>query len=214
MHSYHDMHGRLPPAVVYGEDGTPLYSWRVLLLPLLEQEELYREFHLDEPWDSPHNLTLLPRMPGTYAPPRGKASKVPPHHTVCRVFHGPGAAFEGQVGLRLQDFLDGTSNTLLVVEAGEPVPWTQPEGLPYAADRPLPELPTLFRDGFRAAFADGSVRFIRRDTPEAALRALVTRNGNELLLGGEGGYRVAETSQGGSAGYGDPTRPPGQADRP
>jgi hypothetical protein len=69
LHNYHDKHGRLPPAVVYGEDGKPLHSWRVLLLPFIAQGELYREFKLDEPWDSPHNLALLPRMPATFAPP-------------------------------------------------------------------------------------------------------------------------------------------------
>src|SRR5919201_819842 len=105
MLNYHDQHDRLPPAVVYGEYGQPLYSWRVLILPYIEQDELYKEFKLDEPWDSPHNLRLLPRMPATYAPPRGKASKVPPHHTVCHVFVGQGTAFEGRQGLRLaEDF--------------------------------------------------------------------------------------------------------------
>jgi hypothetical protein len=72
MVNYHDAHGRLPPAVVYGKDGKPLYSWRVLLLPYLDEQELYQQFQLDEPWDSPHNLQLLPRMPGFYAPPSGK----------------------------------------------------------------------------------------------------------------------------------------------
>ena len=67
MHNYaDDHHGRLPPAVVYGEDDEPLYSWRVLVLPYIEQNALYEQFHLDEPWDSPHNLALLPKMPGTY----------------------------------------------------------------------------------------------------------------------------------------------------
>jgi hypothetical protein len=177
---YQDEHGRLPPAVVYGEDGTPLYSWRVLVLPYLDQGELYREFHLDEPWDSPHNLALLPRMPSSYAPPSGKAWKVPPHHTVCHVFVGKGAAFEGREGLCLSaDFPDGTSRTLLLVEAGEPVPWTRPEDLPYDPDGPLPDLRGLFHDGFRACMADDSLRFIRKGTSEATLRGLITRNGGE-----------------------------------
>jgi hypothetical protein len=62
--------GRLPPAAVYGPDGQPLLSWRVLVLPYLGHAGLYQEFHLNEPWDSPHNLALLPRMPAVYAPPR------------------------------------------------------------------------------------------------------------------------------------------------
>jgi hypothetical protein len=126
MHGYNDEHGRLPPAVVYGADGKPLYSWRVLLLPFIEQEELYKEFKLDEPWDSPHNLPLLEKMPGTYAPPPGKRKKVPPCHTVLHIFVGKRAAFEGREGLRLpEDFPDGTTNTILIVKAGPPVPWTK-----------------------------------------------------------------------------------------
>src|SRR5438552_1781471 len=71
MLHFNNAHGRLPPAVVYGEDGKPLYSWRVLLLPHIGEEKLYQEFHLDEPWDSPHNIDLLPGMPAIYAPPPG-----------------------------------------------------------------------------------------------------------------------------------------------
>src|SRR5437016_5495874 len=101
MHNYQGVHCRLPPAVVYGRDGTPLLSWRVLVLPYLGQQDLYEQFHLDEPWDSPHNLQLLPKMPVLYAPPSGKTWKVPAYHTVCQVFVGKGAAFEGHEGLRL-----------------------------------------------------------------------------------------------------------------
>jgi hypothetical protein len=167
---------------VYGNYGEPLYSWRVLLLPFIEEDALYQEFHLDELWDSPHNLTLLPRMPRTYAAPGRKAGKLPPYHTVCHVFVGPGAAFEGVEGLSTQtDFPDGTSNTLLIVEAGEPVPWTKPQDLTYEPDQPLPDLRSLFRDGFRAALADGSRRWIQKGTGEATLRAAITRNGGERL---------------------------------
>jgi Protein of unknown function (DUF1559) len=182
LRNYQEEHGRLPPAVVYGEDGAPLHSWRVLILPYLSHEALYQEFRLDEPWDSPHNIRLLSRMPSSYAPPRGKAYQVPAYHTVVHVFVGEGAAFEGPEGLRLpQDFPDGTCNTLLVVEAGEPVPWTKPEDLPYAPDRPLPALRSLFKDGFRACTADCSRHFVPRGTSEATLRAAITRNGGDTL---------------------------------
>ncbi len=167
---------------MYGEYGQPLYSWRVLLLPYIEQEDLYKQFRLDEPWDSQHNLALLPRMPVTYAPPGSKKSRVPPYHTVCHVFVGKGAAFEGRERLRLaEDFPDGLSNTLLVVEAGEPVPWTKPEDLAYDPDGPLPDLRSLFRDGFRAGLGDGSMQWVRKGTSEATLRAAITRNGGDKL---------------------------------
>ena len=174
------MHGHLPPAVVYGPDDKPLYSWRVLILPFIEQNDLYKEFRLDEPWDSPHNITLLGRMPAQYAPPRHKQALVPEHHTVCHVFVGPGTPFEGRDGQKLpDDFPDGASNTLLIVEAGDPVPWTQPADLHYDPAGPLPPLRGLFKDVFRACWADGTRRDIRYDTPEDVVRAAITRNGGE-----------------------------------
>jgi hypothetical protein len=163
---------------VYGEDGTPLHSWRVLLLPYIEQDELYKQFKLGEPWDSPHNIRLLERMPRQYAPP-WREYEYPPHHTVCHVFVGKGTPFERD-GLRSADFPDGASNTFLVVEAGDPVPWTKPAEIEFAPDRPL-RLRGPFKNIFRACFADGSVRYIRSDADEATLRALVTRNGREPL---------------------------------
>src|SRR5438445_6759489 len=116
MHNYNDTHGHLPAAAVCDKDGQPILSWRVTILPFIEQPELYGEFHLDEPWDSAHNLELLPRMPGTYAPPRYKKDKAPPYHTFCQVFVGKGTAFEGRETLKIPtDFPDGTSSTILVI---------------------------------------------------------------------------------------------------
>jgi hypothetical protein len=183
LHAYQDEHGRLPPAVVYGDYGKPLYSWRVLILPYIEQQQLYARFRLEEPWDSPHNLELLKKMPATYAPPPGKAKKVPPHHTVCQVFVGKHTAFEGREGgVRLSDdFPDSTSNTLLVVEAGEPVPWAKPVDLDYDPEGPLPDLRCLFKDGFRVCLADGSVRWIPKEMSETTLRAAITRDGGDTL---------------------------------
>ena len=159
--------------------GNPLLSWRVLLLPYLEQKELCAQFHFDEPWDSPHNIELLPRIPEAYAPPSGKAWMVPAHHTVCKAFVGRGAGFEPLKELTFADFPNGTSNTFLVVEAGVPVPWTKPEDLEFDPDGPLPDMTCLFSDMFRACMADGSVRHVPKETSEATLRAAITRNGRE-----------------------------------
>jgi Protein of unknown function (DUF1559) len=104
MHHYADDHGgQLPPAAVYGPDDRPLLSWQVLLLPYLGQEDLYRQFQQDEPWDSPHNLTLLARMPEVYAPPAVPGLRAEPSATFDQAFVGQGAAFEGHEGLRLPD---------------------------------------------------------------------------------------------------------------
>jgi hypothetical protein len=162
MHSYHDNHGRLPPAVVYGEDRTPLLSWRVLLLPFIEGDPLFKQFTFDEPWDSLHHLGLLAQMLRVYFPFDGSS---PPrlHTTFYQVFVGPGTAFEETRELRFKDdFPDGTSNTVFIVEAGVAVSWSKPEDLVYGEGQPLPKLGAIFRDSFRAALGDGSVRPFRR----------------------------------------------------
>jgi hypothetical protein len=143
----------------------------VLLLPFIEQKELYEEFRLNEPWNSEHNLRLLGRMPSLYEAPWTRRVNVPPGHTVYHVLVGP--------GLRLpDDFPDGTSNTILFVEAGPPVPWTKPEEIGFDPGRTV-NLQGLFRDGFRACSADGKYRFVRRESDQATIRAALTRNGGE-----------------------------------
>jgi hypothetical protein len=182
MHNFHDTHGRLPTAAVRGRDGSPLLSWRVAILPFMESDNLHKRFRLNEPWDSAHNLQLLSEMPEVYAPPPRKRWKLPPYHTICHVFEGPGAAFEGSQGMRLdKDFPDGTWSTLLVVEAGKPVPWTKPENLTYDPNGPLPDLEGIFSDGFRARFVDASAHWVPKETSEEVIRAAITRNGDEKV---------------------------------
>jgi hypothetical protein len=180
MHEYNEDHGTLPPHAIYDGEGRPLLSWRVLLLPYLGEAELYEAFRLDEPWDGPHNAALLARRPEVFAAP-GYWPGDGPHGTFFQVFVGPGAAFEGRKGMKLSDdFPDGLSNTILIAEAGEAVPWTAPADLPYAPDKPLPKLGGLrLREAmFMVALADGSVREIRV-TNEETIRAAITRNGDD-----------------------------------
>jgi hypothetical protein len=185
LHNYESVHGHLPPAAVCGPDGQPLLSWRVLILPYISQEELYDQFKLDEPWDSEHNRRLLERMPKTYEAPWTKYVDVPPNHTVLHVFVGPGTAFEPGKQLKLsgEDFPDGTSNTLGVVEAGDPVPWTKPEEITFVPGQTI-RLRGLFRNGFRAGSLDGSHRLVPHDYDPDALQASVTRNGGEPITSG------------------------------
>lgn len=182
MHAYSDVNGRLPPAVVHSKDGKPLYSWRVLVLPYLEQNNLYQQFKLDEPWDSPNNQRLLPLMPPVLRDP--SAATTDPSTTVYQVFVGPKTAFESPSGQNLHvDFPDGISNTFLIVEAAQAVPWTKPADLPYDPNQPLPKLGGHHTGGFNAIMADGFARFILERTSEATLRGLITRNGGEALGG-------------------------------
>jgi hypothetical protein len=175
MHNYNSMYGRLPAAAICDPNGKPLLSWRVALLPYLGEQNLYSQFKLDEPWDSPNNIRLLDRMPRVYQMPSDPNAVT--HDTFYQVFVGNGAAFEKTRGLSIpQDFPDGTMNVILIVEAGQAVPWTKPDDLPFDPNRPLPPLGNHFSGGFNAAGADGSVHFIPKSTPEPTLRQLITRN--------------------------------------
>jgi hypothetical protein len=174
--------GNMPPAFV-SKDGKPLYSWRVLVLPYIEQDKLHQQFKLDEPWDSKHNKTLLEKMPKVFEPVAGKTKEK--HATYYQVLVGGGAAFAGDqrqgVAKYPASFTDGTANTILLVEAGEAVPWTKPVELTYDPKKPLPKFGGLFKDGFHAAFADGVVRFIGKDADKDTLRAAITASGGEVI---------------------------------
>ncbi len=180
LHNYNDTYRSMPPHAVYDPDGKPTLSWRVLLLPYLGQNALYREFRLNEPWDSAHNKKLLARMPAVFRAPSDRPP--PAGHTFYQAFVGKGAAFEGKKGLRLPaDFPDGTSNTMVLAEAARAVPWTKPDDLAYQPGKAPPELGGLFPPGFHAAFVDGSVRFFRKPLKEATLHCYITRNGGEVI---------------------------------
>ena len=155
-------------------------------MPFVEQDELYKQFKLDEPWDSPHNMRLLPKIPRILTPFDGR--RLEPHTTSYQVFVGKGAAFEGTQGVPAPDgFPDGTSNTVLIVQAQDSVSWTKPADLEYSPDRPLPKLGGIFPDSFQLALADGSTRSVSTFVCEKTLRAAITRNGGDKL--GEDWYR-------------------------
>jgi hypothetical protein len=173
--------GPFPP-VSGGKDGGtsihPKLSWRVAILPYMEEEKLYADFHLDEPWDSPHNLTLLPRIPKTFQLPQVEA---PPGMSYYRAIVGKRTAFEPlalgteiPVGRRFTDFPKGTGKTIFIVEAADAVPWTEPGELDYAPDLPLPRL----MGRCKCVMGDASVMTLDANIPESELRSLMGRTGN------------------------------------
>ncbi len=185
MHGYQDDNkGLMPGGAIQGKDGRPLLSWRVAILPYIGEDALYQQFHLDEPWDSPHNQGLIPLMPAVFSSPEDPSLNVTAGMTRYRMFVGPGTALEPRDGKRPQlpdSIPDGTSNTIMLVEAANPVEWTRPDDLVYDPNGPLPPLGGTRPGGFNVAFWDGSVRFIPRQTPEPVLRGLITANGGEAV---------------------------------
>jgi hypothetical protein len=180
MHNYLDKNGTFPAQAIYDKDGKALLSWRVMLLPYLDQEELYKQFKLDEAWDSPHNKKLLAKIPKTYQAPAAKPKH--PFGTIYQGFAGKDAFFDGKKGIGIAEIPDGTSNTIMVVEAAKDVPWTKPEDIPFDPDKALPKMAKMYSNGgFNAGLCDGSVRFISSSITEVTLKAAITRNGGEVL---------------------------------
>jgi prepilin-type processing-associated H-X9-DG protein len=183
MHNYHEANARLPAAAITDKNGRPLLSWRVAMLPYLESNSLYSQFHLDEPWDSPHNLSLFEAMPLVYACPSDKTLK--PGMTGYQAVIGSNTAFTPDfTPLKFEDFTDGLAWTLLVGESRRLVPWTKPEDLPLDMNLPLSGLGShhgYHNNGLNALFADGSVRFLKSSITPSTLGALLTRNGKEVV---------------------------------
>jgi hypothetical protein len=163
---------RLPAVANFDKQGKPLLSWRVHVLPFVGEQKLYKQFHLDESWDSPHNKKLLDQMPDVYRGPNRKLNGE--GKTIYLLPVGKHAAFkDGPEGPRMPaDFPDGTSNTILIVEADDAhaVPWTKPEDLKIDPEHPERGLGGHFHAGFLVALADGSVRFIAKGISKATLR--------------------------------------------
>jgi hypothetical protein len=181
MQNYHNANDSFPKPAVTDKDGKPLLSWRVAILPYIEQAELYNKFKLDEPWDSPHNKALLQEMPATYlCPSRGNPA---PATTTYRVFTGKGALFEEGQAIGIASVTDGTSNTLLVTESEEAVPWTKPDDLTFdpAAAASLCGAGSSHPGGFNAVMADGAAGFFKKSIAVEVFRALITRNGGEVI---------------------------------
>lgn len=185
IHNYANAHKSFPPdAEARGKDGRSGLSWRVHVLPYIGEAELYKEFKLDEPWDSPHNIKLLSRMPKTFAPVSelGESSAVQPFHTMYAAPVGEQTIFGGEKLIRFQSITDGTSNTVMFIELApeHAIAWTSPEEYRYDPENPAAKL--YSRDGKTlAAYADGSVRTLRLDNSPEAWNAVFTMNGGEFL---------------------------------
>lgn len=192
MHNFHDTFGGFPMATGYQtKDGKPGLSWRVALLPYLEHDNLHRQFKLDEPWDSPHNKALIPRMPKVYMVVGADPSNAE-GLTHFQVIKGRNFLFDdkyagkkqlppfGLMGRPMLDIPDGTSNTLMVALVKTPVVWTKPDDLDADDGAPIgPRLDDRYRVSM-LLLADGSVRSQRQALTEAEWKALLSANGGDF----------------------------------
>jgi hypothetical protein len=185
MHNFHDTYRAFPAGYSANAEGDPLLSWRVHILPFIEQQALYDQFHLDEPWDSPHNKTLIAKMPEIYRCPNSVAKPDAGMTNYVGVVGKDGIFVRPKNGDRLgtgmREIRDGTSNTIMTLEVPDEtaVVWTKPTDFTPDKDEPTKGLTGLRPGGFQAGFADGSVRFIAETIDVGMLQALFTKNGGE-----------------------------------
>jgi prepilin-type processing-associated H-X9-DG protein len=184
LHNYAAVHKAFPARANFDANGKPLLSWRVHILPFLDQEALYKQFHLDEPWDSEHNRKLIPMMPMVYQNPSSSMTPGMAHYLGVA---GKGLAFDGTEGLTFGSIKDGTSNTIVLVEVNRDrtVEWTRPDDWNYDPQQPMVGVGDAHPGGFNVGFADGAVRFLSNTLDLNVFKAMLTVAGGEKI--GPGG---------------------------
>ncbi|PQO31310.1 hypothetical protein C5Y96_13290 [Blastopirellula marina] len=159
LHNYHDVYGTLPPAYIPDEDGEPMHSWRVLILPFVEGNDIYDKYDFSQPWDSPGNMQACERMPFAYASPALGGNDMGDATTYVAI-SGPNTMLGMDKARSFADVKVGISNVIMVVEdTTNPVPWYKPVDI-----SPQALMSKNFDDqyfhGVQAAMGDGAVQFI------------------------------------------------------
>lgn len=156
-------------------------SWRVSMLPYIEEEAVFRMINKSAAWDDPSNRAATSMLIKPYKSAWDAGDTTP--NTPYQAFVGPGAIFDDRPGLqtRISNVTDGTSNTILFVHAQQQVPWAAPRDLPFNPNQPLPPLGHVqtAKLGFHVCMADGSVRWMLATTQEATLKGMITKSGGE-----------------------------------
>jgi type II secretory pathway pseudopilin PulG len=186
LQNYHSTYECFPPAYLADATGKPIHSWRVLILPFMEQHPLYDQYDFREPWDGPSNIKLLDSMPPSFACPSRFSG--PTNLTSYVAVTGPGTIFPGATPTKIEDIKDGTSNTLMVVEvANVNIPWTSPQDFDARTmsfrinDPRRPGISSKHPGGANGVLADASTRFLRDAITPGNLRALITIAGGEAI---------------------------------
>jgi hypothetical protein len=185
-HNYHDVHVTFPTGETTSLAPPSAHnmrlSWRVKALPFLNEVALYNQFNLDEPWDSPHNKALISKLPAVFRPRNAKLAAQGKTRFVAPVGDKLITTSKHE-SVGIQSVTDGTSNTIMVVEADDAhaVLWTKPDDLEVDLAKPLAGLAIRPPGGFLVLMADGSSHFLRANIKPASLAALFTRAGGEVV---------------------------------
>jgi Protein of unknown function (DUF1559) len=185
LQNYHNDFGTYPPTWVTDKAGRRLHSWRVLLLPYLGYEDLYRQYKFDEPWDGPNNRQLVDRMPGVYRCPDASS-----HEGVTNYFAivGPHTMWRDDgIGIAHRDVVDPEGMTIMVCESKDrSTLWMQPDDLDSESVQGINVdgargISSEHPDGANVGMAGGPVFFLRNDIDIELLRGLITRDGREQI---------------------------------
>jgi prepilin-type processing-associated H-X9-DG protein len=186
--NYHDTYKTFPPAYIPDETGKPMHSWRVLILPFLEQQALYNQYNFNEPWDSSANQLITSTSLSVFQCPSATTGSTETNYMVVT---GPGTVFDGAKATSMAEITDGTSNTLLAVEVvGTGVKWAQPVDLdasqlspPWSLTGGPGQAGSHHPGGINAAMCDGSVQFLSNAISPATVQGMATKSGGEMNPG-------------------------------
>lgn len=187
LHNYADVYGCLPPSYVADADGRPMHSWRVLILPYLDERDLYDQYDFNEPWDGPRNRLLAKQVPYCFQCPSDSLLRGT-RGTCYLAVTGPQTVWPGERGVAWDDISDGAGQTLAVVEvAHSSIHWMEPNDLPFTALNLGVNPPTGLRIGSehpdvaQVLFCDGTVHALESTISAKTLKALATKSGGETI---------------------------------
>ena len=168
--------------VQYDDNGKPLLSWRVHILPFIEQDALYRQFKLDEPWNSRHNRALMNQMPITYTHPNYQFGERTVYLATVAEEGNMKSAF-GNWLTRPRDITDGEAQTVMLAEVAPAKAriWTQPDDVEIDLSDVPGSLGFGPGDTINLLFCDGRIQEVPSDLMAATWRSLILRNDGQPI---------------------------------